>query len=85
MSSCPELRYANVSANAWQRCKSAVASYVQITGDQGEASSNGVTVKWNYDPAAQTLSLQCTDKPFLVSCGYVNGKIDEAVKACLAG
>jgi hypothetical protein len=83
MSSCPELKYSNVSAAAWLCCKNAVAQYVKIDGNQGQASANGVTVKWTYDPAAQTLSLQCLDKPFIVSCGYVNGKIDEAVKACL--
>ena len=83
MSSCQELRYTNVSAKAWECCKKAVAQYVKIDSDSGQASANHVTVKWSYDPARRTLSLQCLDKPFVVSCDFVNERIDKAVKACL--
>jgi hypothetical protein len=34
-----------------------------ISGNAGQASANGFTFKWNYDPAAQTLDLQCLEKP----------------------
>ena len=81
--SCPELNYSDVSTAAWQRCKAAVGQYVQVNTDQGEASARGVTIKWNYAAAAQTLSLQCLSKPFFVSCDYVNGELDKAVKSCL--
>lgn len=83
MPACPELQYKNVTAGAWECCKKAVSEYVKIDSNAGEASSRGVTVKWNYVSAAQILSLQCTGKPIFVSCGYVNNTIDEAVKACL--
>jgi len=83
MAACPELRYSNVSAAAWQRCKAAVSQYVQIGTDQGEASARGVTIRWNYDAARQALSLQCLSKPFIVSCGYVNEQLGKAVKSCL--
>ena len=78
--SCPALQYSNVAASAWQCCKNAVSAYVTITTDQGQAESNGVTISWNYNAAAQTLSLQCLDKPFIVSCDFVNGRIEAAGK-----
>jgi len=39
-----------------------------IVGDTGTASADGVTLIWTYSEPAQTLTLQCTAKPFLVRC-----------------
>jgi hypothetical protein len=81
--SCPELHYANVSADAWQCCKRAVSQYVKIDKDEGEETADGFTIKWKYDAGQKSLMLQCTGKPFIVSCGYVNERIDSTVRGCL--
>ncbi len=55
---------------------------ITISGNSGTQSKDGVTITWDYDPNAETLSLQCTDKPFFLSCGTINSKIHDLVDAC---
>lgn len=84
MSSCAMLSYNNVTSAAFDCCKATAARYgVTINGNTGSASSHGFTVKWNYNPGAQTLSLQCTDSPWWAPCSTINGKINDAVEDCL--
>lgn len=79
------LTYNNVTPAAWQCGVQLAASYgVTITTNQGKASAKGFTIAWNYDPSAQTLSLQCTDSPFIVPCSLINNFIDEKVHSCLS-
>jgi hypothetical protein len=61
----------------------AISIGITIDSDQGQQSKNGVTVAWTFDPAAQTLEMECLGKPFFVSCETINGKIQEAVNSCL--
>jgi hypothetical protein len=85
MSACAMQTYNNVTQAAWQSAKQAVAAKfgVQITTESGNASSDGFTVHWRYDAATQTLSIQCTDSPFLVPCSAINAEINNMVEATL--
>ena len=84
MSACAMLHYNNVTAAAWQCGKNAASQFgVVINSDSGNASTHGFTVAWNYAPAAQTLQLQCTQSPIFISCSLINGKLNDAVEACL--
>ena len=60
----------------------AQAAGIAIAGNVGEASKDGVTVRWQFDPANQALELQCTASPFFLSCDTVNGKIQDLVNGC---
>ena len=55
---------------------------IAINGNEGEASKDGITLRWKFDPVSQTLELQCLDLPFFLSCGDVNGKIHDLVDSC---
>lgn len=46
----------------------------------GVIAHGGVTLQWTYDPAKLTLIIQCTKKPFFISCGYVAGKVKELLE-----
>jgi len=84
MSACAMLVYNNVTNAVWQCIKDAVAQQgFQIASDNDTASAQGFTVHWDYDSAVETLSIQCTDSPFLVPCSVINAKLDELVEACL--
>jgi hypothetical protein len=61
----------------------AQGSGINITGNSGVQSKDGITIRWHFDPAGQTLELQCTDSPFFVPCGIINGKIHDIVDGCL--
>jgi hypothetical protein len=78
---CPPQTFDAVSPSAWSCLRNAVGEKlgIAVSGDSGQASKMGVTIGWSYDPAAQRLTLTCLDKPFIVSCDYVNDQIAQAV------
>ena len=78
---CPPQTFDGVSPSAWTCLQRAVADKLgmAVAGDTGQATKMGVTIGWAYDRAAQRLSLTCLERPFIVSCDYVNGQIAEAV------
>jgi hypothetical protein len=53
---------------------------VTVTGNAGTAVKSGYGLKWNYDPAAQVLSIQVVAKPALMPAGFVQGKIKKLVE-----
>jgi hypothetical protein len=78
MSSCATQTFDNVTPEKWALLVSkANASGLNIQNDSGSASQDGFTFTWDYDPNAQSLAIQCTAKPFFVSCSTVNGKVHE--------
>lgn len=60
----------------------AQAAGINISGDVGSASKDGITIAWAFDPGAQTLTIQCTAAPFFVPCGTINSRIQEIVDSC---
>lgn len=56
---------------------------IQMAGDQGSASKDGITVTWDYEADSQTLTIQCTASPFYLSCGTINSTIHNFVDSCL--
>lgn len=55
---------------------------VAIAGNGGEASKDGITIRWQYDPASQVLELQCTGSPAFIPCGLINARIQAMVDGC---
>ncbi|MGE7414957.1 hypothetical protein [Methylobacterium tarhaniae] len=79
------LTYNNVTPSARQcGVQFAAEQGVQITSNQGRATVKGFTTAWNYDPSAQTVSLQCTDSPFIWPCSIINNFIDSTMHNCLS-
>jgi hypothetical protein len=78
---CPPQIFDNVSPEAWSCLQRAVGEKLSmaVSGDTGQAGKMGVTIGWSYDAAAGRLTLTCLEKPFIVSCDYVNGQIADAV------
>jgi hypothetical protein len=82
---CAAQSFTNVTASVWNCLVQQAQSYgITISGNSGEASKDGFTLTWNYDPTAQTLQLQCTDKPWWAPCSTVNGKIHDLVDGCMS-
>lgn len=52
---------------------------VDLEGSQGEASSNGFHVAYQYDPATQVLKLQLLDKPWFVPEAMIESKLEELI------
>jgi hypothetical protein len=60
---------------------------IEISGLHGQASGStpfgAITIQWDYYPDAQSLTLQCLKKPFVLREDYVNGKIASLVTVTL--
>jgi hypothetical protein len=83
MSACAEQIFNGIT-NAHFICilGEAQAAGINISGNEGSASQDGITVAWAYDPTAQTLRIHCTSAPFFVPCGMINSKIHDIVDGC---
>jgi hypothetical protein len=74
---CDALNFTGVDAERWAAAKETInGKYgIDIETENGEKSRSGFKLRWDYDPVAQTLEIQCLDKPFVFPCGVVNGQI----------
>ena len=84
---CDPLSYSGVDASSFASLKETIEREygIRIDSDEGEAAQRGFTLKWAYEPAAQTLEIQCLEKPFIAPCSVVNDYINRAAeKAGLA-
>jgi hypothetical protein len=81
---CDPLSYSGVDSSKWECAKEVVRSEYGITieSDHGEATERSFTLEWSYDANAEQLQIQCTKKPFVVPCGMVNGRIEDAAGKC---
>jgi hypothetical protein len=64
--------------------RKAQSAGINIFGNSGTVSRSGITIAWDYDPSAQKLMVQCTDKPGFVGCGVILSQIRELVNNCTA-
>ena len=83
MAGCASQSFSNVTQTVWNCLVQKAAEYgVTINSPSGSASKLGFTVQWNWNSTAGTLTMQCTDKPFIVSCNTVQDTITDAVTGC---
>jgi hypothetical protein len=88
MASCQPVKFANVSRLKYQAIRARIraqASSLTIDGDSGTASGSTplgkVAFSWSYDEAGQTLTVQCTSKPMLVSEATVAAKLRDLMES----
>lgn len=85
MSACDPQTFNNVTSTAWDCLvqKAESSGLPIIVGHKGEASKDGFTVTWNYNPEAESLVIQCIDSPWWAPCSVIDSKINELVGGCL--
>jgi hypothetical protein len=86
MARCATQVFSDIPQDRFERLAKQVQASIGVSIDkpEGDASQHGVTIRWKYDAAAQTLELQCMSAPFIVTCGYINGKIHDMLDASVA-
>lgn len=82
--SCENKVYQNINPDAFEGIRKELG---KINLDLPEAhagtvtsSSYGVTADYKFDPEAQTMQLQVTDKPFFMPCSLIYKKLTEAIE-----
>lgn len=85
--SCAAQVFSNVSKAQMDGIRAKVAQEMGGTsfdGTHATISHSGITLDCTYDPIALTLTILCTGKPFIISCGHVNQVVHDLVEGCLA-
>ncbi len=76
MSSCPSITLVDVTPQRYQTLlATAKAQGLDLSGESGITTYSGMDFAWNYDPAAETLTIRCTEKPIFVPCHMIESKI----------
>ncbi len=81
---CSTVTYHGVTSGVFECLKKELedAGYKVPPGNSGEMSGGGITADFNWNEGAADLAITIKKKPFIVSCGYVSGKIHDYVKKC---
>jgi hypothetical protein len=87
MSACAAQVFSGVSQQRFDcLVQQAATAGITINANQGQAVvKHGIVsaqIAWNYDPAAQTLTLQYLNPGFLAPCSTVNGMLHDLVSSC---
>ena len=81
---CEKVTYSGISAVVLENVRGELANIdlVLPAANKGElvSSAYGVTAAYEYVPAAETISIQVTNKPFFVPCSYIHKKLEEALE-----
>ena len=78
---CPEQVFNSISAEQFALIvDKAAAAGININGHAGEMSRAGFSVRWEFEPATRTFTIQCIERPFLISCAAINNRIQELVR-----
>lgn len=79
---CPSLTFNNVTPDHFAAIAAEVEKEtgMQVSGNSGTTSEHGFTVTWDYNPETQDLTMQCTEKPWIIPTSVVQHKITEIVQ-----
>jgi hypothetical protein len=76
MSHCPEIVLSEITTEKYQSLLATAKSQgLDLTGQTGSTTFQGMDFTWSYDPAAQSLAIQCTNKPIFVPCSMIESRI----------
>jgi len=76
MSHCPEIALSEITAEKYQSLLATAKSQgLDLTGETGSTTYQGMDFTWTYSPAAQSLAIQCTNKPMLIPCSMIESRI----------
>jgi hypothetical protein len=76
MSHCPEIVLSEITAEKYQALlATAKAQGLDLTGETGCTTFQGMDFTWTYDSVGQCLTIQCTGKPIFVPCSMIESRI----------
>jgi hypothetical protein len=81
--SCPPQAFHSVTPAQFARIvEKAAAAGIRIDGSSGELSHLAITIRWRFESETGVFAVQCTRRPFMVSCAQINSRIKELVGLC---
>ncbi len=84
MSACNEQVFNGITPARWECIRQAMQGRtgVALDTDSGTASKSGFTMRWNFDPPTQILTVQCLEKPFIIPCSVIESALASIVDGC---
>jgi hypothetical protein len=74
--SCPAITFAEITADKYQTLlATAAAQGLNLAGEQGSSTYQGLDFTWAYDAPGETLTIQCTGKPIFIPCSMIEARI----------
>ena len=61
--------------------KRAAKNGMSVRQPQGEAVRDGVKIRWEYDPAAEVLEVECVHAPFWIDAAAVNHRLAREIES----
>lgn len=52
-------------------------------GESGQIKGMGVVADYRYDESKAEMHVQVMEKPFIVSCSFIEGRIRDSVNKCM--
>jgi hypothetical protein len=78
--SCPAITLGGLTPEKYASLlETAKRQGLELTGDRGSTAYQGMDFTWSYDAAAESLTIQCTSKPFFVPCSMIEERIRQLV------
>jgi hypothetical protein len=79
--SCKPLTFRNIDRDKFRRVRARIRAQAEVSvkGDSGIATNDGMSANFSYDEAAQTLTIQCIEKPVYFSEALIADKITALV------
>jgi hypothetical protein len=76
MPQCPEIVLDAIDPEKYQALiVKACAQGLNLSGECGSTTFQDMNFTWAYDSAAQTLTIQCTERPFFIPCSMLESRI----------
>ena len=76
MPHCPEIVATGITPEKYASLvATAKAQGLDLSGETGSTSYQGMDFTWTYDSAGQCLTIQCTGKPIFVPCSMIESRI----------
>jgi hypothetical protein len=73
---CPSITLTGITTENYQTLLAkAAAQGLNLAGTTGSTEYQGMQFLWNYDAAAGSLTIQCTDKPIFIPCSMIESRI----------
>jgi hypothetical protein len=76
MSQCPEIALDGITPDKYAALVAQAKSQgLDLSAESGSTTYQDMNFTWTYDPTAETLTIQCVEKPFFIPCTAIESRI----------
>ncbi len=78
---CPPITFHNIDQPLWETIESKLrAAGIEVQADHGIVHVGPSELQWDFDPAAETLTVTCLHKLFILSCDSIYRQLEDLLQ-----